>query len=99
MQWSEDGIEVGLGGMWMCIRHSGLSMLYFFQAEDGIRDQVRSRGLGDVYKRQGREHVTIGNPFANFLALVTQGVVVITLVANRKQVTIFGIKKEQQTIE
>ena len=26
---------------------------YFFcQAEDGIRDLVRSRGLGDVYKRQ-----------------------------------------------
>ena len=25
----------------------------FFQAEDGIRDQPRSRGLGDVYKRQG----------------------------------------------
>ena len=24
----------------------------FFQAEDGIRDVVRSRGLGDVYKRQ-----------------------------------------------
>ena len=34
----------------------------FFQAEDGIRDLVRSRGLGDVYKRQalevGREVVT-----------------------------------------
>ena len=26
---------------------------FFFQAEDGIRDLVRSRGLGDVYKRQG----------------------------------------------
>ena len=25
-----------------------------FQAEDGIRDLVRSRGLGDVYKRQDR---------------------------------------------
>ena len=24
----------------------------FFQAEDGIRDSVASRGLGDVYKRQ-----------------------------------------------
>ena len=24
----------------------------FVQAEDGIRDLVRSRGLGDVYKRQ-----------------------------------------------
>ena len=27
-------------------------ILFFFQAEDGIRDLVRSRGLGDVYKRQ-----------------------------------------------
>ena len=27
-------------------------MIFFFQAEDGIRDLVRSRGLGDVYKRQ-----------------------------------------------
>ena len=27
-------------------------MCCFFQAEDGIRDLVRSRGLGDVYKRQ-----------------------------------------------
>ena len=25
-----------------------------FQAEDGIRDLVRSRGLGDVYKRQAQ---------------------------------------------
>ena len=25
---------------------------FFFQAEDGIRDLVRSRGLRDVYKRQ-----------------------------------------------
>ena len=27
-------------------------VVFFFQAEDGIRDLVRSRGLGDVYKRQ-----------------------------------------------
>jgi len=26
--------------------------VFFFQAEDGIRDLVRSRGLGDVYNRQ-----------------------------------------------
>ena len=26
--------------------------VFCFQAEDGIRDLVRSRGLGDVYKRQ-----------------------------------------------
>ena len=29
-------------------------MFFFFQAEDGIRDLVRSRGLGDVYKRQAQ---------------------------------------------
>ena len=29
-----------------------LLCFFFFQAEDGIRDLVRSRGLGDVYKRQ-----------------------------------------------
>ena len=28
-------------------------IIFLFQAEDGIRDLVRSRGLGDVYKRQG----------------------------------------------
>ena len=29
-----------------------LLQIFFFQAEDGIRDVERSRGLGDVYKRQ-----------------------------------------------
>ena len=43
-------------------RHKGRSgygsfSVFFFQAEDGIRDLVRSRGLGDVYKRQ------MGAPF------------------------------------
>ena len=32
--------------MWLVL------VFFFFQAEDGIRDLVRSRGLGDVYKRQ-----------------------------------------------
>ena len=30
-------------------------LCFCFQAEDGIRDLVRSRGLGDVYKRQTKE--------------------------------------------
>eukprot|EP01016_Furgasonia_blochmanni_P026317 TRINITY_DN27_c0_g1_i1.p1 TRINITY_DN27_c0_g1~~TRINITY_DN27_c0_g1_i1.p1 ORF type:complete len:421 (-),score=148.91 TRINITY_DN27_c0_g1_i1:54-1316(-) len=30
-----------------------MGMFFFFQAEDGIRDRSPSRGLGDVYKRQG----------------------------------------------
>eukprot|EP00831_Metopus_contortus_P054702 TRINITY_DN4607_c0_g1_i10.p1 TRINITY_DN4607_c0_g1~~TRINITY_DN4607_c0_g1_i10.p1 ORF type:complete len:224 (-),score=55.41 TRINITY_DN4607_c0_g1_i10:10-681(-) len=29
-----------------------IGFFFFFQAEDGIRDVERSRGLGDVYKRQ-----------------------------------------------
>ena len=33
----------------------GMRSMLFLQAEDGIRDLVRSRGLGDVYKRQGEE--------------------------------------------
>ena len=32
-------------------------IFFFFQAEDGIRDLVRSRGLGDVYKRQAQSDV------------------------------------------
>ena len=37
-------------------------VVFFFQAEDGIRDLVRSRGLGDVYKRQvqhGRDRMAV----------------------------------------
>ena len=34
-----------------------LPVFFFFQAEDGIRDLVRSRGLGDVYKRQIEHHL------------------------------------------
>ena len=36
-------------------------LLVFFQAEDGIRDLVRSRGLGDVYKRQTPGSVVFRN--------------------------------------
>ena len=49
---------------------------FFFQAEDGIRDLVRSRGLGDVYKRQGYDPA---HPFVedlkrkDFIASVTFG--------------------------
>ena len=32
-----------------------IAFVVFFQAEDGIRDLVRSRGLGDVYKRQQQQ--------------------------------------------
>ena len=36
------------------------SVSFFFQAEDGIRYLVRSRGLGDVYKRQNYIRTTGG---------------------------------------
>ena len=47
----------------------------FFQAEDGIRDLVRSRGLGDVYKRQAfwgplAWSIIFGLSFATFLTLM-----------------------------
>ena len=35
---------------------------FFFQAEDGIRDLVRSRGLGDVYKRQFKNWDLMASP-------------------------------------
>ena len=43
-----------------CLRM--LYFVFFFQAEDGIRDLVRSRGLGDVYKRQVRRGQGRGAP-------------------------------------
>ena len=46
-------------------------IVFFFQAEDGIRYLVRSRGLGDVYKRQalGSHTASLGLAFydANLL--------------------------------
>ena len=53
--------------------------MFFFQAEDGIRDLVRSRGLGDVYKRQvtvtvsdGKGGQVTANGSLTVLAPVTQ---------------------------
>ncbi len=34
------------------VQTRSLYTVFFFQAEDGIRDAQESRGLGDVYKRQ-----------------------------------------------
>ena len=42
-------------------------VVVFFQAEDGIRDLVRSRGLGDVYKRQRRFALLAARRFARRL--------------------------------
>ena len=48
-RWCSDSLEQSLVIVDLC----SLVCFFFFQAEDGIRDLVRSRGLGDVYKRQG----------------------------------------------
>eukprot|EP00825_Cyclidium_porcatum_P007109 TRINITY_DN13559_c0_g1_i1.p2 TRINITY_DN13559_c0_g1~~TRINITY_DN13559_c0_g1_i1.p2 ORF type:complete len:154 (-),score=21.62 TRINITY_DN13559_c0_g1_i1:106-567(-) len=40
-----------------------LCVVFFFQAEDGIRDHAQSRGLGDVYKRQEQRYEV---PIRNF---------------------------------
>ena len=59
----------------MCFVESCCVFFFFFicfffcQAEDGIRYLVRSRGLGDVYKRQGG-HQLLGD----LLDLVALGV-------------------------
>ena len=44
---------------------------FFFQAEDGIRDLVRSRGLGDVYKRQTLGRLLIFTLLIGLLLLAT----------------------------
>ena len=51
----------------MCIRDR--KHVVFFQAEDGIRDVERSRGLGDVYKRQR------GNPYEKYRGVPKWGVI------------------------
>ena len=50
-----NGVELGEVGS------SQLGLCFFFQAEDGIRSLVRSRGLGDVYKGQVPEVSAVGD--------------------------------------
>ena len=52
----------------MHLRRRTSDLFFFFQAEDGIRDLVRSRGLGDVYKRQVDD---LYHDLLAFLELVT----------------------------
>ena len=45
--------------------------MFFFQAEDGIGDLVRSRGLGDVYKRQVEERAAAADETAQQILTAT----------------------------
>ena len=74
-------------GVMLCV----FVCFFFFQAEDGIRDLVRSRGLGDVYKRQvfavdaGFKGFFVytgdqGILFQKFLVLGLRGPVVLSLI-------------------
>eukprot|EP00831_Metopus_contortus_P067875 TRINITY_DN6061_c0_g1_i2.p1 TRINITY_DN6061_c0_g1~~TRINITY_DN6061_c0_g1_i2.p1 ORF type:complete len:215 (-),score=34.58 TRINITY_DN6061_c0_g1_i2:96-740(-) len=51
------------GGVWWMLE-GVVCFFFFFQAEDGIRDVERSRGLGDVYKRQVSTQSTWEQMFA-----------------------------------
>ena len=53
-------------GSWRCVWE-----FFFFQAEDGIRDLVRSRGLGDVYKRQQKYYFLFTGLIAFIFFLTT----------------------------
>ena len=64
-------------------------MFFFFQAEDGIRDLVRSRGLGDVYKRQRqgrRQHIAEEQQAANAEDDATHGGLDLQRIPGRVQV-------------
>ena len=65
----------------MCVCVCVCCVFFCFQAEDGIRDLVRSRGLGDVYKRQADQfgygiqihgNATVGNPADTMTAVHDQ---------------------------
>ena len=53
-----------------------VSDCFFFQAEDGIRDLVRSRGLGDVYKRQVSSNYPTGlTNYSGTFKLVNESII------------------------
>ena len=66
-------------------------VVFFFQAEDGIRDLVRSRGLGDVYKRQMTTKLKLlrdqsgraGAAFILWLLGAPAGIVLLALLVRR----------------
>ena len=86
------------------------SVFFFFQAEDGIRDLVRSRGLGDVYKRQviiryesddGLPDRCIVRPFSNNGAIINSCLLYTSDAADERSSVDLGgrriIKKKKYT--
>ena len=79
------GVSYGFGGCPWCL-------VFFFQAEDGIRDLVRSRGLGDVYKRQALSDGPAGRgPILKARALGGAGPFQIRLRAGRRGLSLIHI--------
>ena len=72
--------------MWTCVLE-----LLFFQAEDGIRELVRSRGLGDVYKRQLVARIGVGRLLAISCGLTGAALVGYTLVPQWWMMVLLGI--------
>ena len=66
--------------------------MYYFQAEDGIRDLVRSRGLGDVYKRQAELRAEMAERSrSTFIAVFTANAAVAGLVLAALQLSLIHI--------
>ena len=61
------------------------SFYFFFQAEDGIRDLVRSRGLGDVYKRQALARLALQAPNSQRKDLIAETLAVVRAVKERSR--------------
>ena len=54
-------LEIWLVLLYRIVELCVLCVVVFCQAEDGIRYLVRSRGLGDVYKRQVKDPIFISS--------------------------------------
>ncbi|HAG60965.1 MAG TPA: UDP-N-acetylglucosamine 1-carboxyvinyltransferase, partial [Arthrobacter bacterium] len=74
---------------------------FFFQAEDGIRDQPRSRGLGDVYKRQvhGCNNIDVDVEYAPSEDPIEAMSLLAAAIVTRSQITIQRVPIEFLEIE
>ena len=67
------------------------AIVFFFQAEDGIRDLVRSRGLGDVYKRQGFGEVGFAGFGGELAEFIAESVEIVCEVAEGRDLSLIHI--------